>query len=86
MIVGGGMRFKTTAYRNRAIFAQFKAGRNAASLGKQYRLTIDRIRAILTAEGNKLKFSPDPFYQSLRNAQRSNLGTAAVQSVLESSP
>ncbi len=80
------MRFKTTAYRNRAIFAQFKAGQSAENICKQYCLTVDRVRTILTAEGNRLKFSPDPFYQALRSAQCSNLGTTAVQSVLEGSP
>jgi hypothetical protein len=80
------MRFKTTACRNRNIFAEFKAGQNAESLGKQYRLTVDRVRAILTAEGNKFKFSPDPFYRALRTAQRPNWGAAAVRSILEGSP
>ena len=80
------MRFKNTAGRNRAIFDEFKTGKTAETLGQQYRLTIDRIRAILTAEGNKFKFSPDPFYRALRSAQQSHWGTVAVRSVLESSP
>ena len=73
------MRAKTTAHRNRTIFAEFKAGKTAENLGEQYRLTVERVRVILTAEGNRYKFSPDPFYRALRSAQPSNWGAAAGQ-------
>jgi Mor family transcriptional regulator len=62
------MRLKKTMNRNREIFARFKAGQTAESLGEQYGLRIERVRAVLIDERHRQDLSPDYFYQAQRSA------------------
>jgi Mor family transcriptional regulator len=57
-----------TKDRNREIFAKFKAGQTAESLGEEYGLSIQRIRAVLSDERLRRDLSPEYFYQALRGA------------------
>jgi len=61
------MRHKKTKERNREIFAGFKAGQTAESLGEHYCLSVERIRAILIDERHRHDLSPEYFYQVQRS-------------------
>jgi hypothetical protein len=57
---------KKTVERNREILAAFEAGISAEGLARQYGLSDQHVRAVLTNERNKRIFSPEPFYRALR--------------------
>jgi Mor family transcriptional regulator len=56
---------KTTS-RNRAIFADHRAGRAVSELVQSYGLAPDSIVAIIRFEKHRLEVSEDEFYQRLR--------------------
>ena len=60
------MKLKTD--RNRVMFAAFQSGRTIEQIGEDYRLTWNRVRAILTDEKHRRTVSPEPFYRALRNS------------------
>jgi DNA-binding CsgD family transcriptional regulator len=53
--------------RNREIFSMFKAGITVENLAEQHGLTIERVRALLTAEKHKHSVSPEHFYRTERS-------------------
>jgi Mor family transcriptional regulator len=61
------MDLRRTVSRNREIFSRFKAGQTVESLGKQFSLSGERVRAILIDEKNRCIVSPEPFYRALRS-------------------
>jgi len=60
---------KKTVERNREILAAFEAGQSIGSLGRQYGLGDQHIRALLTNERNKRIVSPEPFYRAIRRSK-----------------
>jgi len=57
-------RGKTT--RNRELMARYKAGDPIELLMIRYRLSENRVRAILSDERNRRLTSTDPFYRNMR--------------------
>jgi Mor family transcriptional regulator len=62
------MDYRKTKNRNREIFARFKTGQTAESLGKRYGLTVKRIRVVLIDERHRQDLSPEYFYRAQRSA------------------
>lgn len=75
---------RRTLARNREIFAAFQAGQSVEGLAEQHDLSVERVRALLTDEKNRLRFSSEPFYRALRSTeigqqkQRSGKALAAI--------
>ena len=53
------MNCKKMKDRNREIFARFKAGQTAESLGERCGLTVNRIRVVLIDERHRQALSPE---------------------------